>query len=346
LNIGDPRDARRSDPPIYLVLVDGGVLDNLAVDWFERGHAPAVDELLVVSAAPNRIRGGGFAALPLVSEVRALSRITFLPYNMRERLRRRAAAKLLYAPVWKGKEGAAGAIAHIEDSPDDLPLHVLASSGELKRKELERKADRLVDQLPSISRPSWTRPMTAEEERQWRRQSELKQALIRAGALPDWAHDQALAAGDLVHAAGDEHRRVLVERAYAALRHLEEVEKDLPPNELPELERLLDIANLYHARFGTSFLGFLPVRGAVHVSWFERTTRSAAISTRFRALSLDEARNLLLHGYYLACCNLHVALGWPLLAGLDRSRLAALSTGKPAQLMPRASAGERMDRNR
>jgi hypothetical protein len=93
---------------------------------------------------------------------------------------------------------------------------------------------------------------------------------------------------------------------------------------------LSEIANLDRARFGTIFL---PVRGQIHVSWFERATRSAAVSTTFRALCLVEARNLLLHGYYLACCNLHVALGWPLLAGLDASRFDALSAGKPAEIV-------------
>jgi predicted acylesterase/phospholipase RssA len=325
-DVRDPRVPKRSNGLSNLVLVDGGVRDNLALDWFERGHAPTTDELVVVSGAPNRSSRSGFLALPGFSEVLAFIRISFLPYNTRERLRHRAAAKLLYAPAWNGKEAAAGAIAHIEDSPDDLPLQVLACSGELKRRELERedlerKEHRLVDQLPRISHPSGIR-MTAEEERQWKRQSQLKDALFRAGALPDYAKDQALAAGDLVHAAGDEHRHILVQRAYDALSHLEKIERDLPPIEMPELERLSVIANLDGARFGTIFL---PVHGAVHVSWFERATRSAAVRTTFRALSPDDARNLLLHGYYIACCNLHVALGWPLLARLDASRLDALS---------------------
>jgi hypothetical protein len=69
------------------------------------------------------------------------------------------------------------------------------------------------------------------------------------------------------------------------------------------------------------------------VSWWERATRSAAVCTTFGALRPDDARNLLLHGYYVACCNLHVALGWPLLAGLDAPRLDALSAGKPAETM-------------
>jgi hypothetical protein len=76
----------------------------------------------------------------------------------------------------------------------------------------------------------------------------------------------------------------------------------------------------------------IPVDPKVQMSWWERATRNAAVSTTFRALCLDDARNLLLHGYYLACCNLHVALGWPLLAGLDPSRLDALSAGKPAEI--------------
>jgi hypothetical protein len=210
----------------------------------------------------------------------SLMRISFLPYNTRERLRRRAVAKLLYARPSEGEAGAAGAIAHIEDSPCNLPLLVLSST----RKQSGRLQDRLVD-------------------------------------LPDWARDQALAVDDLIGAAGGERGRILLDRARAALLYLDELEERLPPIERPDDRRWLDMRLVYLGLLGRSIL---PVRPLVLDSWFERVTRSAAVGTTFGALSQDDARNLLLHGYYLACCNLHIVLGWPLLARLDASSLDEL----------------------
>jgi hypothetical protein len=62
--------------------------------------------------------------------------------------------------------------------------------------------------------------------------------------------------------------------------------------------------------------------------WNERASRSAQVSTTLAAINKEDAKNLLVHGYYLACTNLHVLLAWPLLEGLDQRRLDALFAGE------------------
>jgi transposase-like protein len=109
----------------HMVLVDGGVRDNLGVDWFTEMPG-LVDELLVVSAAANRRPPRAITKLPGVSEARALLNLTNIPYNTRERNRRRAVTSLLFNN--SGDAAIGGALCHIEDSPFDLAAKIRAHS--------------------------------------------------------------------------------------------------------------------------------------------------------------------------------------------------------------------------
>src|SRR5262249_27834725 len=117
-------------------------------------------------------------------------------------------------------------------------------------------------------------------------------------SLPDHERDQLAIAERLWEGAGS-HRQTLLRRANAARLYLESIETRLPAMENRENSGMFD------------------AKGA----WHERARRSAGLGTTFRALKPETAVNLLVHGYYLACVNLHVQLGWPLLGQLDADRV-------------------------
>jgi hypothetical protein len=114
------RDGDSRVEPKRMVLVDGGVRDNLGTGWFER-YAPAVDDLVVVSSATNRHRSKIVSTIPGFSELTSLINIMNIPYNTRERNNRRAVLSELFAGKQPGAERRTrGALVHIEDSPFDL----------------------------------------------------------------------------------------------------------------------------------------------------------------------------------------------------------------------------------
>ena len=176
-----------------MVLVDGGVRDNLAVSWFDLG--PEVDELIVVSAAANRHSLRLITQLVGLTELGALLNAVNIPYNTRERNRRRAVAAQLFGTAWaKSKDGAKGALVHIEDSPYDLARKLVAKAS---------GANKAGTWLDSTTRP-------------------------------DWEIDQRLIVEQLWAAAGD-RPNVLADRAKAVLKHLELLESCLPdPPELSQ----------------------------------------------------------------------------------------------------------------
>jgi hypothetical protein len=285
----DPRESRERGQRLSgLLFADGGVSDNLGVGWFERtGRSP--DTLIIVSAAPNRRLRSALKTTPGLSEFSALLRASFMPYELRERIRRRAVATRLLSQPWNAEGHAPGAVLHIEDSPHDLPALILGRSG---RKQPDHDVD-------------WSGAQ---------------------GAMPDWAYDQLISVNTIAKAAANAGE-TLVARSLAALEHLQVIEARLPKVQMPRDESwdeemgwfigLLNVANGYP-------------REAIPVTrpWNDRASRSAQVPTTLAAINKEDAKNLLMHGYYLACTNLHVLLAWPLLEGLDQRRLDSLCAGE------------------
>jgi hypothetical protein len=131
-----------------MTLVDGGVRDNLGISWYDLG--PAMDELIVVSAAANRHAKKNVARIPDLNELFALLQTVNIPYNTRERNQRRAIAAELLAKPWTDEsQVAGGAIIHIEDSPFDLARKIKSKSDDAKSL---RGPDWEVDQNINVER--------------------------------------------------------------------------------------------------------------------------------------------------------------------------------------------------
>ena len=284
----DPRELRARGRLSGLLFADGGVSDNLGIGWFER-TLDSPDALIIVSAAPNRRLRSALRTTPGLSEFSALLRVSFMPYELRERIRRRAVATRLLSQPWSAEGHAPGAVLHIEDSPHDLPALIFGRS---RRKQPDHDVD-------------WSG---------------------HQGALPDWVYDQLISVNTIAKAAANAGEALVV-RSLAALEHLRAIEARLPQVQVPRDESwneemgwfigLLNVANGYPKEA-------MPVARP----WNERASRSAQVSTTLAAINKEDAKNLLVHGYYLACTNLHVLLAWPLLEGLDQRRLDALFAGE------------------
>jgi len=108
-------------PAPYMLLVDGGVRDNLGIEWFLRSTAADTTLLIVVNGAANKARGHqARVSAPWLGDIRSLLLVKDLPYNSREQNRRE---ELLgrFLPSYRGVAGdITGAILHIEESPYDL----------------------------------------------------------------------------------------------------------------------------------------------------------------------------------------------------------------------------------
>jgi predicted acylesterase/phospholipase RssA len=287
----------------YLVLVDGGVRDNLGFGWFE-DHARGLDELIVVSAAPNRSAERTLPIVPGFSELIAILRIAFLPYNTRERLKRNLVASYLYPPRQQRTKGI-GAILHIEDSPFVLP--VLLSYVDAPRGNT------------TSSNPS-DEPTVSAQAPDY---AGYNQAMRNEAQFFDYRRDQIALAHKLRESEG-RNAEELLGRAKAALEYLESVE--------PKLQRVESSLNRVPTRRSLSSSADDAAYPAF-IAWELRTRRSADLKTTFAAFARADAANLIIHGYCLACTNLHVALDWPLLDGLSAERLQALC-GQPQNAPP------------
>jgi predicted acylesterase/phospholipase RssA len=272
-----------------LILVDGGVRDNLGFGWFEEQRS-SIDELVVVSAAPNRHRAEPLNRFPGFTELAAFLRISFLPYNLRERLRRRIVASHLHEKRWDDKPKTPGAIVHIEDSPFDLADLLIA-----RAEQSQRDDNRTPHQRPHV---------------------------------PDHVRDQMVIADQIWGSAGAQ-RGKLLERAHATIAHLNALESSLPVGavrlggtEPPAIANAgwPDTLGVPREQFDSGFDFTLGARSA----WENRVGKSISVNTTFAAIDVDDAENLLFHGYYLTCANLHVTLNWPLLDGLNTERLGHL----------------------
>jgi predicted acylesterase/phospholipase RssA len=109
-----------------MVLADGGVRDNLGVEWLESNAH--ISQLIVVSGAANRVHATPRStSVPLIGELISLLLVKDLPYNTREQNRR---ADLLrrFLPRYSGATtDVSGAVLHIDESPYDLPEALMRS---------------------------------------------------------------------------------------------------------------------------------------------------------------------------------------------------------------------------
>ena len=110
-------DAWDAGPPQHMVLVDGGIRDNLGVEWFYRLRT--LPDLIVVNGASNRSpwkRAGQF-----VGWVRGALALGNVLYNTRERNQRTTLLRRFLASyAGEPNPDLSGVILHIEDSPYDL----------------------------------------------------------------------------------------------------------------------------------------------------------------------------------------------------------------------------------
>lgn len=272
-----------------LMFVDGGVRDNMGLDWFTRSPA-LTDELLVVSATANRRLLRPVRTLPGVSEALALRNLSLIPYNSRERNRRRALIPLLFDRSGGGITKRGGALCHIEDSPMDLPM-AIAMRGDWSEAtsfaDDTDAADWQLDQILALEHLRRLSPQTYLDEVSERAAKAIKHLNTVEASLPS-PHEMSEA--DLLGA------RIGLSRSTRAAR-LRAWRTDI------DTEFDLDAAS----------------------AWWKRAELSATVPTTLRRIRPETAGNLLIHGYYLAMVNMHVLLDWPLLAGLDHARLDALA---------------------
>jgi len=123
--------------PDLAVLVDGGVYDNLAEEWFTPPHGtrretdnpegrPRIDQLVVANASA-RDRWIPFRAsrLPWLAELGEIARSEDVTFDATTALRRR---HLVARWEQAGADGPTGALVHIAQSPYDVPDDVLRGS--------------------------------------------------------------------------------------------------------------------------------------------------------------------------------------------------------------------------
>jgi predicted acylesterase/phospholipase RssA len=130
--------------PSRLLLVDGGVRDNLGIEWLD-DRSETLTRLIVVSASANRIfareRRIGF---PLLGELISLMLVRALPYHTREQNRRKELLRR-FLSSYEGLERAelAGVLIHIEESPFGLASALRRSEAMFQIPEDTRVAEAL-----------------------------------------------------------------------------------------------------------------------------------------------------------------------------------------------------------
>ena len=153
-------------PPGHVVVVDGGVRDNLGVELFVEQHGirppqwmPAITRTIVVSGAANRLKQGSLQRiLPGLGELASLWRVANFPYDTRERVQRR----MLEATF--GSDPGVGTVIHIEESPAEVASAIIDWSENwmwqgtppderLRTPTVERFFARRVHGIPGVENP-------------------------------------------------------------------------------------------------------------------------------------------------------------------------------------------------
>lgn len=170
-----PADHRALPPPPDLVLVDGGVYDNMGDEWAGgydgrveiwpglAAHCDRPDRLIVVNASGGlRYRRLGKPWIPGMAEIQAASGDKDVLYDQTTAQRRRALIDR-FRLAEKTNKGLKGALVHISQSPYHLPT-VSPTSEQTKRAR---------ERLDALSVPE-------EEWRQIARQSESVKTTLAA----------------------------------------------------------------------------------------------------------------------------------------------------------------------
>jgi hypothetical protein len=114
--------------PTHLALVDGGVIDNMGLDWFLNWGGAGASPLIVVSSSANRIPRTPFKSQRWFATLTSLIRSSAIPYHLRERNQRRALLQRFRASyAGSATPDLSGAIIHIGDSPYDLAFAIVHS---------------------------------------------------------------------------------------------------------------------------------------------------------------------------------------------------------------------------
>jgi predicted acylesterase/phospholipase RssA len=314
-----------SERPLFLVLSDGGVYDNMAVSWFKEGPACAAtlqtrlpqigqnqdngevvgrlrvqitameaakpDALIVVnSSEPYTWRRAAQSVVPLWGEARTLVRINGTMYNQLGLTQKRSLRRQFLL------EPGSGALVSIGEHPRHLVAWLYNSAAsEYLRADLE---------LPDEKVNSW-------------RAKVLKLELPRKDPLPD---EVALSTeiAELRRRA-EEFPRISSERADLE-RQIHELEWQKHKLAQARDSRMLE-RGLHRLEESTE--------------WRFWTKESEAVATTFRPLGKRTVATLLAHGYVSAMSNCHLLLDSPMIDSVppleDFDRLA---NGLPRRRRP------------
>lgn len=295
--------------PRGLLLVDGGVRDNLAADWFtdparrqkftflnpdgtplyESGAFypttvlpfPQVDQLVVVSAAANRIKPRRLHAhRPFLGELSSLLKLSDLPYNTREFKSRRALLwQFSSAPNLQAHDGrlrVSGAILHIEESPCDLAEDLLLWLDNWETAPSERS-----------TMLTWA----------WSERQVSDSATVETVDLLDW-----YALRDATH------------RAKSVLKALEDAEKDADLKPIAQEHGRMMSSVLETQELAKEGHASMSKRRLVSMAWKRCAATNAAVSTNLSCLGVETSASLVRHGFVLAMTKLHLLLDYPLCA--------------------------------
>lgn len=156
--------ARRQ--PGRLVLVDGGVYDNMADQWVRGLHArkqrwPALetlvsepDTLVVVNAAARQEWAPFHARLPLWSEIAALVRDMNVLYENTTAVRRQDLVER-FDEAQRSGQGLRGALVMIRQSPYDIAGYFAGDEVRTQWPERAARADAVLAALASEGREHW-----------------------------------------------------------------------------------------------------------------------------------------------------------------------------------------------
>jgi hypothetical protein len=285
--------------PSKVVVVDGGVRDNLGVtaflQWAEELPLPGfqpeepdtsstvsgdhatenaleefrlrVSDLIVVSGSATRVKRSPLGRdLPLLGEISSLIRISGLPYNTREASNRRALEWRFRAEVdlknygWPDRQGT---LLHIEESPAEL-------------------ADEI-----DLWVKDWQWQGTPPSERHEAQPYVLRHSYERLRGL------DPPPARWVTNFLGWSERRDAWDRAGAVLQALARSEPDTT-----------DIVAL----------------------WRDRAAQNAAVRTTLSRIPPETAARLISHGYALAMARLHILWNYPLVEVPSRAYFLELVT--------------------
>jgi hypothetical protein len=256
--------------PSHLLLVDGGVRDNLGVEWLDV-HRPWLTRVIVISASANRIDARARnIGLPLLGELISLMLVRALPYHIREQNRRRELLRR-FLPSYEGlgKADLAGVLIHIEDNPLRFARAVRAACDGASPEDrkvaealtrnpdygaIRNRADEVIALLEKAEDEQTVRALIAKRARgvmsgiQNMRPGSLGEAVIRSYAIEDEWGERALRNASLstsLSKIGRETAAGLIRHAFAVAMAKLHVIYEYPLCQLPSIEEINGLMDAY-----------------------------------------------------------------------------------------------------